>query len=102
MANVEIHELISSEGLSGSDFIAEQREESGVYLTRKISLNALGLFLNKLLDYSSDLDTESNTIIGAINELNELILPELPTTDGTYTLKLTVTSGVPTLEWITE
>lgn len=69
MANKEIHELITAEELSASDVIAEQRENSGTWLTRKLTFNALGLFLNKVLNYASDLHTTSKTIIGAINEL---------------------------------
>ena len=69
MANKEIHELITAEELSSDDVIAEQRENSGTWLTRKLTLNVLGLFLNKVLNYASDLHTTSKTIIGAINEL---------------------------------
>lgn len=69
MANKEIHELITAETLSASDVIAEQREDSGTWLTRKLTFNALGLFLNKVLDYTSDLHTTAKTIIGAINEV---------------------------------
>lgn len=69
MANKEIHELITAEELSSSDVITEQRENSGTWLTRKLTFNALGLFLNKVLNYASDLHTTSKTIIGAINEL---------------------------------
>lgn len=69
MADIEIHELITAEELSSSDVIAEQRENSGTWLTRKLTFNALGLFLNKVLNYASDLHTTSKTIIGAINEL---------------------------------
>lgn len=69
MANKEIHELITAEELSSSDVIAEQRNNSGTWLTRKLTFNALGLFLNKMLNYASDLHTTSKTIIGAINEL---------------------------------
>lgn len=69
MADIEIHELITAEELSASDVIAEQRENSGTWLTRKLTFNALGLFLNKVLDYASDLHTTAKTIIGAINEV---------------------------------
>lgn len=69
MANKEIHELITAEELSSNDVIAEQRENSGTWLTRKLTFNSLGLFLNKILNYASDLHTTSKTIIGAINEL---------------------------------
>ena len=69
MANVEIHELITAEDISASDVIADQREDSGTWLTRKLTFNALGLFINKVLNYASDLTTTAKTIIGAINEL---------------------------------
>lgn len=69
MADVEIHDLITAEELSSSDVIAEQRENSGTWLTRKLTFNALGLFLNKTLNYASDLHTTNKTIIGAINEI---------------------------------
>lgn len=72
MANKEIHELITAEELSASDVIAEQRENGGTWLTRKLTFNALGLFLNKTLDYASDLHTTDKTIIGAINEVLQL------------------------------
>lgn len=72
MANIEIHELITAEELSSSDVIAEQRNNSGTWLTRKLTFNALGLFLNKVLNYASDLHTTSTTIIGAINEVLQL------------------------------
>lgn len=70
MADIEIHELITAEELSSSDVIAEQRENSGTWLTRKLTFNALGLFLNKVLNFASDLHTSNKTIIGAINEVN--------------------------------
>lgn len=69
MANKEIHDLITAEQLSSSDVIAEQREDNGTWLTRKLTFNALGLFLNKVLAYASDLQTTNKTIIGAINEV---------------------------------
>lgn len=37
MANKEIHELITAEELSSNDVIAEQRENSGTWLTRKLT-----------------------------------------------------------------
>lgn len=70
MANIEIHELITAEELSSSDVIAEQRENSGTWLTRKLTFNALGLFLLKVLNFASDLHTTSKNIIGAINEVH--------------------------------
>lgn len=70
MANKEIHDLITSEELSSSDVFAEQRENEGLWLTRKLTFNALGLFLNNVLGYASHLTkTTAKTIIGAINEI---------------------------------
>lgn len=69
MADIEIHELITAEEISASDVIADQREDGGTWLTRKLTFNALGLFLNKVLDYASDLHTTAKTITGAINEV---------------------------------
>lgn len=69
MANVEIHDLITAENISASDVISEQRNDGGTWLTRKLTFNNLGLFLNKILNYASDLDTTDKTIIGAINEV---------------------------------
>ena len=72
MADLEIHELTTSEGLSANDVVAEQRDTGGgVWVTRKFTLNALGLFLNKILQYASDLHTTNKTIIGAINEVHD-------------------------------
>ena len=71
MANKEIHELITAEELSASDVIAEQRENSGTWLTRKLTFNVLGLFLLNQLDYATELHTTSKIIIGAINELKD-------------------------------
>ena len=71
MADIEIHELITAEDISSSDVIADQRESAGTWLTRKLTLNALGLFLLNELDYSSDLHTTSKKVIGAINELKD-------------------------------
>lgn len=71
MANKEIHELITAEELTASDVIAEQRENSGTWLSRKLTFNALGLFLLNQLDYATELHTTSKKIIGAINELKD-------------------------------
>ena len=70
MADLEIKDLQVSEGLSTTDVIAEQRDTGGdIWVTRKFTLGALGLFVNKVLQYASDLHTTNKTIIGAINEL---------------------------------
>lgn len=35
-----------------------------------------------------------------IAKLSDLVIPSAPTTDGTYTLKVTVSNGVPTYSWV--
>ena len=51
------------------------------------------LAANQLLQYNSTTGKWEN------KSLN-IILPDPPTTDGTYTLTCTVTSGVPTYSWM--
>ena len=45
------------------------------------------------------LNTTAQTLGAAINEISVRV-PAPPTTDGTYTLSLTITSGVPTYSWV--
>ena len=101
MANKEIHELITAEELSASDVIAEQREDSGTWLTRKLTFNALGLFLNKVLNYASDLLTSNKTIIGAINEVNRKTGEDikLSSNSGNTTIYSKITSIENTLRY---
>lgn len=47
----------------------------------------------------TQLATTASTLAAAINELAAKI-PAPPTTDGTYTLSVTVSSGVPTYSWV--
>ena len=47
----------------------------------------------------TQLTTSAPTLAAAINELAAKI-PAPPTTDGTYTLSVTVSSGVPTYSWV--
>lgn len=47
----------------------------------------------------TSLNTTATTIGGAINEIVARI-PAPPTVDGTYTLSVTVSSGVPTYSWV--
>lgn len=101
MANKEIHELITAEELSASDVIAEQRENNGTWLTRKLTFNMLGLFLNKVLNYASDLLTSNKTIIGAINEVNRKTGEDikLSSNSGNTTIYSKITSIENTLRY---
>ena len=47
----------------------------------------------------TSLNTTATTIGGAINEIVARI-PAPPTTDGTYTLSVTISNGVPTYSWV--
>jgi hypothetical protein len=67
-----ISELITAEQTSGSDLfetaIPNTMTETG-YISRKVTANALALFFNNTLQFSSQLQTTAKTLIGAINEL---------------------------------
>lgn len=81
MGNKEIKDLITAESTSASDVIAAQRNDSGTWLTRKLSFNRLGLFLNTILNYATSLNTTDKTITGAINEVNSAISGGVELTD---------------------
>jgi len=71
MANREIHDLNPVGTVSSDDLLASQQDAGGsTWVTGKLSLSALGVFINKVLQYASDLTTTAKTIIGAINEIN--------------------------------
>lgn len=70
MANKEIHDLDPVGTATSDDLLASQQDAGGgIWVTGKLSLSALGVFINKVLQYASDLHTTNKTIIGAINEL---------------------------------
>lgn len=72
MADLEFHSLPTAEQQSPSDIVPCQKDAGqGTWITRKFTLNALGLFLNKILEFASDLHTTNKTIIGAINEVHD-------------------------------
>lgn len=68
----EISQLTTAEQTSGSDLfetaIPNAMTESG-YVSRKVTANALALLFNNTLQFSSQLQTTSKTLIGAINEI---------------------------------
>ena len=67
--SVSIDNLTQSPDLDGDDVIVMVHENNGVKSTYKAILRSIANFINKLLHYSSDLHTQNDTIIGAINEL---------------------------------
>ena len=72
MADLEFKDLLNAEQISTNDILGGQRDlGEGLYGSRKFTFGAIGLFLNKVLHYASDLHTTSKTIIGAINEVHD-------------------------------
>lgn len=70
MANKEIHDLNPVGTVTSDDLLASQQDAGGsTWVTGKLSLSALGVFINNVLQYASALHTTNKTIIGAINEL---------------------------------
>lgn len=67
--SVSIDNLTQSPDLDGDDVIVMVHENNGVKSTYKAILRSIANFINKLLHYSTDLHTQNDTIIGAINEL---------------------------------
>jgi hypothetical protein len=67
---VSIDNLTTAPDLSSSDVMPVVHEVSGVKSTFKATLTAIGTFINKILNYSADLQTTNKTVIGAINELH--------------------------------
>ena len=67
--SVSIDNLTQSPDLDGDDVVVLVHENNGVKSTYKAILRSIANFINKLLHYSSDLHTQDDTIIGAINEL---------------------------------
>jgi len=68
---ISIDSLTQAPELSSGDVTAVVHTVNGVKSTYKSTMTLLGTFLNKVLQYSSDLHTNSKTIIGAINEIND-------------------------------
>lgn len=67
---VSIDSLTLAPDLSSNDVAPVVHTVNGVKSTYKTTMTLLGTFLNKVLQYSADLTTNSKTIIGAINEIN--------------------------------
>ena len=67
--SVSIDNLTQSPDLDGDDVVVLVHENNGVKSTYKAILRSIANFINKLLHYSTDLHTQNDTIIGAINEL---------------------------------
>ena len=67
---VSIDNLTTAPDLGSNDVLPVVHEVSGVKSTFKATLTAIGTFINKILNYSADLQTTNKTVIGAINELH--------------------------------
>ena len=67
---VSIDNLTTAPDLGSNDVLPVVHEVNGVKSTFKATLTAIGTFINKILNYSADLQTTNKTVIGAINELH--------------------------------
>lgn len=55
-----------------------------------------------MFDNESGKQASLGEIIKYLNENLNDVLPSLPSTDGTYILKVTVSNGTPTYSWVNE
>lgn len=66
-------ELTTAATLTNDDILALSQMQSGALTSVKATLYAIAVHITKLAQYTSDLQTTDKTIIGAINELKQLI-----------------------------
>ena len=76
MANMRFSDLTTASILSEDDLLALSKvdaQSASGYMSYKTTLYAIALYVTKLANYTSDLTTSNKTVIGAINELKQLI-----------------------------
>lgn len=71
-------------------------EYDGTFKTMQDVVNQANEYETSIPDIVSALED----IADAITNKEESIIPDPPTTDGTYTLQCTVTNGVATYAWV--
>lgn len=91
MADVRISDLVTASQLKDDDYYEISQSESGTRVSYKTTLLAIAVQIATMVDFTSDLNTTSKKITGAINELKQLIslipqfsievVEELPTED---------------------
>lgn len=102
MGNIRIKNLTATTSVSDSDAVAVDGSSTG---TKRMLFSSLwDWIMNKTYTFSQG----TLTIPDAINAVNNKVdaiasgTPTAPTTDGTYVLKCTVTSGVASYSWVAE
>lgn len=68
---IKISALSAALTLHGSDETVINQTEGGEWVTKKMALAVLASFIAEDIEFSSALETEAKTLIGAINELHE-------------------------------
>ena len=91
MADLRISDLVTASQLKDDDYYEIAQSESGTRVSYKTTLLAIAVQIATMVDFTSDLNTTSKKITGAINELKQLIslipqfsievVEELPTED---------------------
>lgn len=91
MADLRISDLVTASQLKNDDYYEISQSESGTRVSYKATLLAIAVQIATMVDFTSDLNTTSKKITGAINELRQLIslipqfsievVQELPTED---------------------
>ena len=91
MADLRISDLVTASQLKDDDYYEISQSESGTRVSYKATLLAIAVQIATMVDFTSDLNTTSKKITGAINELKQLIslipqfsievVQELPTED---------------------
>lgn len=73
MADLRISDLVTASQLKDDDYYEIAQSESGTRVSYKTTLLAIAVQIATMVDFTSDLNTTSKKITGAINELKQLI-----------------------------
>ncbi len=73
MADLRISDLVTASQLKNDDYYEISQSESGTRVSYKTTLLAIAVQIATMVDFTSDLNTTSKKITGAINELKQLI-----------------------------
>ena len=73
MADLRISDLVTASQLKNDDYYEISQSESGTRVSYKATLLAIAVQIATMVDFTSDLNTTSKKITGAINELKNLI-----------------------------
>ena len=76
MAGMRISDLTTASAVADSDLLEVAKVDgnsSSGYMSYKETMSAISIYITKLATYSNDLNTTDKHIIGAINELKQLV-----------------------------